>query len=77
AIAVQVHGMTVGYLSREDARTYRASLREAGLGQAPCAVNAVIRGGWIRPELDEDDEDANGMYGISLDMDIPTTFGRI
>jgi hypothetical protein len=66
AVRVDVEGMTVGYLDRESARSFReavdrAKLRENGL---PIACNAVIRGGWDRGGEDR------GSYGVWLDIPI-------
>ncbi len=63
AIRVDIAGRTVGYLSRENARTYRDAMTSAGAAgrQATCA--ARIRGGWRRGR-------SEGHYGVWLDIRI-------
>ena len=52
AIKVEINGLTVGYLSKEDARQLAGKIIDTN-------VAAVINGGW----LDEEDE---GSYGVKL-----------
>jgi hypothetical protein len=62
AVAVRVEGQTVGYLSREDARSFRRRLGQKGLGSATTTCGAHIVGGGTR---------RNGeklSYGIRLDI---------
>jgi len=64
AVRVDVEGMTVGYLDRETARSFReraASIPDNGLH---LACYAVIRGGW------DDGEGDRGHYGVWLDIPI-------
>lgn len=60
AVMVTINGLTVGYLSREDARLHRplidATLRTAGVA----VVEACIGGGWDRGTADR------GSFGVEL-----------
>ncbi len=40
AVRVEIHGVTVGYLSRADAQQYRAILRSSGIPNAICTCKA-------------------------------------
>src|SRR5438477_6989249 len=60
AVRVDVSGSTVGYLSRQDARTYRKLLSAAGCADS-LLCRAAIRG---RPEQGPNDHG----YGIWLDV---------
>ena len=62
AVRVDINGTTVGYLSRDHARTYRRGLSKAGYGTANAYCEALIRGGWDRGEGDR------GFYGVYLDL---------
>jgi hypothetical protein len=62
AVRVDINGTTVGYLSRDHARTYRRGLSKAGYGTANAYCQALIRGGWDRGEGDR------GFYGVYLDL---------
>jgi hypothetical protein len=68
AVAVSIDGLSVGYLSREDARLYQPGvldfLRRYG---RPVALRGVIVGGGIR-------EDGPGLLGVFLNHD-PEDFG--
>jgi len=64
AVRVAIEGRTVGYLNREDARRYRARLREAGLDAPVATCAAVIVGGWDRGGGDR------GHFGVRLDIDL-------
>lgn len=59
AVAVQINGLLVGYLSRDAARCWRAANPPA---QFDC--QALINGGW----KNEDDE---GLYGVRLNVVLP------
>jgi hypothetical protein len=61
AVRVDVEGVTVGYLSRQDARAYRTLLSTVGYSDA-LECRGVIRGGWDRGANDR------GNYGIWLDV---------
>ncbi len=61
AVRVDVHGDTVGYLSRQDARAYRKLLSSVRCSD-PLECRGVIRGGWNRSAND------HGYYGIWLDV---------
>ena len=45
AVRVDIDGVTVGYLSRKDARSYRKQLSEKGAANYICSCNALIVGG--------------------------------
>ncbi len=48
AIAVQIGGQCVGYLSRADARTFRPLVDSAIASAGRATVEACVRGGWDR-----------------------------
>jgi hypothetical protein len=62
AIAVQVLGNTVGYLSREDARSFRRRLEQKGWTGSTTTCDALVVGGGIRRNGDK------LFYGIRLDL---------
>jgi hypothetical protein len=62
AIRVDIDGMTVGYLSRENAREYRTRLKEAGHPGITATCSAIIVGGWDRGARDR------GHFGVKLDL---------
>lgn len=64
AVRIDIHGLTVGYLSREDARSYRQRLEEAGHPDLIGVCAAVIRGGWDRGHGDK------GHFGVWLDLPV-------
>jgi HIRAN domain-containing protein len=64
AVRVDIQGQTVGYLSRETARLYRAQLRQAGHPGITAGCAARIRGGWDRGGGDQ------GHYGVWLDLPV-------
>jgi hypothetical protein len=70
AIRVDIQGKTVGYLSRTNARQFRAKLKEAGYPGITATCSARIRGGWDRGV------DDRGYFGVRLDLptatDVPT-----
>lgn len=45
AVKIEIRGMTVGHLSREDARRFRKLLQDKGLEGQVTSCSAVIRGG--------------------------------
>lgn len=59
AVRVEIRGRTVGHLSRQDARRYRA-----GNPKKSERVPALIIGGWDRGRYDE------GMFGVKLDCSL-------
>jgi hypothetical protein len=62
AVAVEIDGSTVGYLSREDARSFRRRLGRKGLSGQVTTCDALIVGGGTRK---------NGQrlhYGVRLDI---------
>src|SRR5690606_6450194 len=46
AVRVEIDGLTVGYLSRDNARSYRAQLKQLGQERIVCRCNAKEGGGW-------------------------------
>lgn len=66
AVAVQVDGMTVGYLSRGRAPSYSPVLRRLASQGFVAACDAEIRGGWDRGGGDQ------GSFGITLFLASPT-----
>ena len=63
AVRIEVHGRPVGYLNRQDARTYRELLSVTGCSDT-LECRGLIRGGWYRTQKDR------GHYGIWLDLPI-------
>lgn len=61
AVRVAIDNHTVGYLSRENARTYRAWLATQADARSARCCRALVRGGWQRG-------DDAGDYGVSLDL---------
>jgi hypothetical protein len=62
AVRVEIGGETVGYLSREDARTFRRRLSAKKLGAAATRCGALVMGGFVG---------RNGQrasYGVQLDI---------
>lgn len=68
AVQVQIDGMAVGYLSKEDAPRYLAALAEAGLSGQAVAVQAKIVGGWRTNQHDA------GHFGVKLALPWPVRF---
>ncbi len=62
AVRIEIHGITVGYLSRQNAREYRQRLKEAGHAGIVATCSAKIVGGWDRGEGDR------GHFGVKLDL---------
>lgn len=64
AVAVTIQGEIVGYLSRQNARQYRESLKSAGFAGLPATCRAKITGGWDRGDGNK------GHFGVRLDLPI-------
>jgi hypothetical protein len=62
AVRVAIDGNTVGYLSRDDARSFRRRLSSRKRGGQVTACDAVIRGGGVR------DDGERLFYGVWLDI---------
>ena len=62
AVRVDIEGRTVGYLSREFARSYRDRLKQAGHPDLVGICKAVIVGGWDRGKR------GRGHFGVRLDL---------
>lgn len=67
AVRVDIDGMTVGYLSRTDARIYRTELRRQNSDGAVLRCAALIGGGWDRGRGDP------GYFGVKLDLPVEET----
>ncbi|MCZ7599752.1 MAG: HIRAN domain-containing protein [Gammaproteobacteria bacterium] len=65
AVRVDIHGKTVGYLSRELALEFRKSIAELGHPGLTAKCNALIVGGWNRGDGD------TGHFGVKLDLPTP------
>jgi hypothetical protein len=64
AVRVDIRGSTVGYLSRANAREYRAELKRLGFPSGVFSCNALIVGGWDRGPNDQ------GHFGVKLDVPV-------
>jgi hypothetical protein len=62
AVAVRIDGQTVGYLSREDARSFRRRLGAKGLSGETTTCDALVRGGGQRKD------GTKLFYGVWLDL---------
>lgn len=62
AVAVRIDNETVGYLSREDARSYRRRLGQKRLSGINATCDAIIVGGGTRRDGER------LFYGVKLDM---------
>jgi hypothetical protein len=63
AVRVEINGLKVGHLGREDAKEYRKYLRTHGLNRIHGICKARIRGGWKRG-------DETGYFGVYLDFSL-------
>lgn len=61
AVRVDIDGLTVGYLSRDDAIDYRKKIAAAGAADKTLACKAMIVGGWNRGK-------DKGHFGVKLDL---------
>ncbi len=64
AVRVDIEGLTVGYLSRDDAHAYRKQLDALGQGPLVAVCKAKIVGGWQRGKSDR------GHFGVKLDLPV-------
>lgn len=64
AVRVEIEGMTVGHLNRENARAYRRRLETVGQGGFKANCSAMIVGGWDRGGKDK------GNFGLKLDIPV-------
>jgi hypothetical protein len=62
AVSVQISGRTVGYLTRENARSFRRRLGQKGLGGRITSCDACIVGGGTRKSGEK------LFYGVKLDL---------
>ena len=62
AVRVSIGGRRAGYLSRADARRYRADLAAAGSPHATVRCKAKIVGGFAKPD------GGRAHYGLKLDL---------
>lgn len=63
AVKVTVQGLTIGYLSREDARAYRRRLARKKLGMVPASCGLQITGGYTL------NDGSQAYYGVVLDLE--------
>lgn len=63
-IRVDIQGSTVGYLSRANAREYRAEIKRLGFPSGVFTCKALIVGGWDRGPNDR------GHFGVKLDVPV-------
>jgi hypothetical protein len=64
AVSVEINGLKVGYLNRDDAQAHRTWLQSKGQSNAIGTCDAKIRGGWKRSKKDQ------GHFGVWLDFDL-------
>ncbi len=64
AVRIEVEEMTVGHLSRKNAREYRQQLVKAGNEGLAAICNAKITGGWDRGPSDR------GKFSVRLDVPV-------
>ena len=62
AVVVKIAGKTVGYMSRDDARSFRRRLAQKGLSSRTTTCEALIVGGWASRNSDQI------YYGVKLDL---------
>lgn len=62
AVRVDVNGLTVGYLDRDNAREYRRLLASKGHNGDGLGCAARIVGGWYKSDDDQ------GHFGVRLDL---------
>lgn len=68
AVRIEVCGITVGYLDRENAKEYRSYLKRQGCKNAIGTCNAQIRGGWKRERVKRSGKKDEGHFGVWLDF---------
>lgn len=64
AVRVDINGMTVGYLSKEDAREYRKLLKKKKISNLPTSCDAALTGGFVK------NGGSLASIGVCLDIDI-------
>ncbi len=62
AVKVTAQGYTIGYLSRDDARSFRRRLAAKKLGMVPSSCGMQITGGYSM------DDGSQAYYGVVLDL---------
>ncbi len=65
AVLVQINGLSVGHLSREDARSYRPLLERMDAQGQQGSCSAMVVGGWDRGSGDQ------GYFGVRLNIARP------
>jgi hypothetical protein len=70
AVKVEVAGLTVGYLSREDAINYLKELADLGFRGKATTCRAKIVGGWSNNR-------STGSFGVKLDLPTPLDVRRV
>lgn len=64
AVKVQIDGRTVGYLTRDDALTFRETMARYGV-DTPASCDALVVGGW------DGGARGSGAFGVKLDLAWP------
>lgn len=64
AVRVEIDGMIVGYLARDDAKEFLRAARKAGMTREGLPAKALVVGGWDRGKNDR------GHFGVRLDLSI-------
>jgi hypothetical protein len=62
AVQVQIQGLQVGFLDRENARAFRQRVRAEGRSGLRFPCKARVKGGWDRGGGDQ------GNFGVTLDV---------
>ena len=62
AIRIEINGLIVGHLKKEDALYYRDLLKKLGQQEISATCQALIIGGWNRGHDDQ------GHFGVKLDL---------
>ncbi|MGE4338001.1 MAG: HIRAN domain-containing protein, partial [Pigmentiphaga sp.] len=70
AVRVEINGLQVGHLSREDAATYQGAARRGGFLRSVAGCSCVIVGGWDRGAR------GSGHFGVYLDLAWPPKLRR-
>lgn len=69
AVRVEVAGLKVGHLSRDDAIIHHEEMDRLGFFGRPAACDAIINGGWSRQK--RNGELSEGSFGVELDLVYP------
>lgn len=69
AVFVEIDGVKVGYLKREDAQRYHGQLQKLGVGQVTGECGAYVAGGFEMADGERAD------FGVRLDLDFGDSRG--